>query len=222
MASHTIFVKTDFRAVSKQYMVFVMIDSKTRIAEFLSAVTPKTRMFVYVVASDTNLAPNVTGGHCTLAVCKPMIRRSARVGDLVVGMAPRKHGPARLVYAMRVAETLGFASFWCDMDRDGGGWTLITSINKKLNADTTSVDNNTLVKPGIDGNYTNRNMQLSPTPSEILTVQDGHDAGQETAYDRTEKWVGVTGAPINWGQIIADLNTNSYYATSFFKGLYLR
>ncbi|MEA1938860.1 MAG: fibrinogen-like YCDxxxxGGGW domain-containing protein, partial [Pseudomonadota bacterium] len=111
---------------------------------------------------------------------------------------------------------------WCDMDRDGGGWTLITSINKKLNADTTSVDNNTLVKPGIDGNYTNRNMQLSPTPSEILTVQDGHDAGQETAYDRTEKWVGVTGAPINWGQIIADLNTNSYYATSFFKGLYLR
>ena len=63
------------------------------------------KVFSYVVATDTGVAPNVDGGVCTVCLCKPEIRRNAVVGDWIVGLWPM---PARfrLTYVMRVARKL--------------------------------------------------------------------------------------------------------------------
>lgn len=44
-------------------------------------------VFIYVVDRDFGFAPNPFHGYCTLATCKPGIRKSAAMGDWVVGMA---------------------------------------------------------------------------------------------------------------------------------------
>ncbi|MFM9889525.1 MAG: hypothetical protein ACKVOE_02610 [Rickettsiales bacterium] len=72
------------------------------------------RIYSYVVASDTGLAPNVTGGICTLAVCKPKIREYAQPGDWVLGMSIPKHGRTRVIYAMQVSEKIAFSDFFHD------------------------------------------------------------------------------------------------------------
>ncbi len=74
------------------------------------------RLFSYIVARDFGFAPNPFYGWCTLATCKPEIRRSAQVGDWVIGTgAKTKYDLAgRLVYAMQVGETLDFRAYWDD------------------------------------------------------------------------------------------------------------
>ena len=60
-------------------------------------------------------APNPFHGYCTLACCKPAIRRTAKKGDWVVGITSASKGrPQRLVYAVRVDEVLSFAAYWKD------------------------------------------------------------------------------------------------------------
>jgi hypothetical protein len=71
------------------------------------------RLFSYIVASDSGLAPNPFWGSCTLAVCKPVIRRTAEIGDWVVGLSPKASGN-RLVYAMQVSEKLPFDAYFAD------------------------------------------------------------------------------------------------------------
>jgi len=68
-------------------------------------------LFSYIVASDSGFAPNPFHGVCTLACCKPDIRRGASVGDLIVGLTPKRDG-SRVVYVMRVTTTLNFKEYW--------------------------------------------------------------------------------------------------------------
>jgi hypothetical protein len=70
--------------------------------------------FVYVVARDFGFAPNPFGGYCTLATCKPKIRKSALVGDIIIGLSSRKSGN-KLIYAMRVSEKITFNDYWYDI-----------------------------------------------------------------------------------------------------------
>jgi hypothetical protein len=52
---------------------------------------------------------------CTLATCKPNIRRVAMHGDWVVGTgSSAKKRPPTFVYVMRVTETLTFDEYWAD------------------------------------------------------------------------------------------------------------
>ena len=60
------------------------------------------RLFTYKVMFDGGTAPNPFGGVCTLAICKPAIRRVAKPGDLIVGLAPGYDG--RIVYCMQVTD----------------------------------------------------------------------------------------------------------------------
>lgn len=69
------------------------------------------RVFSYVVASDGGFAPNPFHGWCTLACCKPKVRKAARPGDLIVGLSRRCE---RLVYILRVEEKLTFEQYWTD------------------------------------------------------------------------------------------------------------
>jgi hypothetical protein len=41
----------------------------------------KKSIFVYVVKHDGGFAPNPFHGFCTLACCKPKIRKGAKEGD---------------------------------------------------------------------------------------------------------------------------------------------
>jgi hypothetical protein len=73
-----------------------------------------TRIFSYVVRYDSGFAPNPFYGYCTLATCKPSIRRAANVGDWVVGSGSNDRSVrlgGHLVYAMRVTETTTFDDY---------------------------------------------------------------------------------------------------------------
>ncbi len=73
------------------------------------------RIYAYIITHDSGYAPNPFHGWCTLACCKPAIRRTARTGDWVVGITSARRGrPQRLVYAMRVDDVLTFARYWRD------------------------------------------------------------------------------------------------------------
>ena len=81
----------------------------------MNNMTLPRRLLVYVVASENGLAPNVTGDQCSLTVCKPQVRLAATPGeDWVIGMSTTKHGKDRLIYAMQVAEKLGYDAFFTD------------------------------------------------------------------------------------------------------------
>jgi hypothetical protein len=73
------------------------------------------KLYSYVVARDYGFAPNPFFGRCTLATCKPLIRRTAAVGDWVVGTGSKAYDlQGRLVFAMRVSEVLSYDEYWRD------------------------------------------------------------------------------------------------------------
>lgn len=66
------------------------------------------KVFFYKLIVDGNGAPCIDFGRLSLAICKPKIRTSAQVGDLVFGFAANGLDPDnRLIYAARVTEVLG-------------------------------------------------------------------------------------------------------------------
>lgn len=72
-------------------------------------------LFSYVVARDYGFAPNPFFGVCTLATCKPEIRRHAQVNDWILGTGSTMRGrDGFLVYAMRVTEIMTFDEYWRD------------------------------------------------------------------------------------------------------------
>lgn len=67
----------------------------------------------YIVKIDSGFAPHPFRGLCSLACCKPTIRRNAEPGDVIVGCGSASAGLAgRIVYAMRVAEVLPYDEYW--------------------------------------------------------------------------------------------------------------
>lgn len=60
-------------------------------------------------------APNPFHGMCTLAACKPKIRKYAHVGDYIIGTGAKKRRfNGRLIYIMRVGEIISFDEYWLD------------------------------------------------------------------------------------------------------------
>lgn len=74
------------------------------------------RLYSYIVSYDGGFAPCVANGLCTLACCKPRIRKTARYGDWVAGTTPKKRGSGRLVYLMRVERAFSFAEYYRDRE----------------------------------------------------------------------------------------------------------
>src|SRR5690349_15972934 len=73
------------------------------------------RLFTYTIRIDDGAAPNPFRGMCSLAICKPDIRRAAHKGDWVAGLgsknAPGGDLSGRLVYAMRVEEVVSLEEY---------------------------------------------------------------------------------------------------------------
>lgn len=72
-------------------------------------------LYSYCLRFDGGDAPNPYWGICTLAICKPAIRRIAKKGDWVVGLGS-KNSPIgdisrSVVYAMRVTNVLSMKEY---------------------------------------------------------------------------------------------------------------
>lgn len=72
-------------------------------------------LYRYIVRYDTGFAPNPYYSVCTIATCKSKIRKTAQVGDWIMGLGSAQASrDGKLVYAMRTAETLTFDEYWRD------------------------------------------------------------------------------------------------------------
>jgi hypothetical protein len=71
------------------------------------------KLSAYIITVDSGFAPNPFGRYCTLACCKPTIRRMAEKGDIVVGCdSSQTANPGYLIYAMRVKEVIPYEQYW--------------------------------------------------------------------------------------------------------------
>jgi len=73
------------------------------------------RLFSYVVAIDSGFAPNPEKNICSLACCKPGIRKYARENDWVIGTGSANTvGKSKLVYAMQISKPILFDDYYRD------------------------------------------------------------------------------------------------------------
>jgi len=80
----------------------------------LSKGESRMRLYSYIITDDTGFSPNPFHGYCTLACCKPAIRRTAKKDDWVVSLTPKEDGN-RIVYLMRVDESpKTYREYWHD------------------------------------------------------------------------------------------------------------
>jgi hypothetical protein len=76
-------------------------------------------LYSYKMTDDAGFAPNPFFRVLTLATCKPFIRSSKKVGNLIAGFTSQKLcndpvGHERLVYIMKISEILTFDSYFKD------------------------------------------------------------------------------------------------------------
>src|SRR6266849_11107089 len=74
------------------------------------------RLFTYCIPYDDGAAPNPYWGVCTLAICKTVIRRTAKEGDWLVRTGSKKTSTGNdfggcVVYAMQVTDVLSMADY---------------------------------------------------------------------------------------------------------------
>lgn len=75
---------------------------------------------MYVVDRDFGFAPNPFHGICTLATCKPTIRRVAQSGDWVIGVGGTAlKATGQCIYFMQVTGSLSFNEYWTHPDFRG-------------------------------------------------------------------------------------------------------
>ena len=73
------------------------------------------RLYSYVVVSDTGFAPNPFDNFCTLATCKPRIRKNAKIGDIIIGTGSKSNvGNDKLIYAMKITERMNYNDYFND------------------------------------------------------------------------------------------------------------
>ena len=77
------------------------------------------QLFTYKVAYDTGFAPNPFFGVLTLATCKPMIRKTAQIGDLIIGYTAKtgknmRGKGERVLYIAQVSEKLRMEEYFKD------------------------------------------------------------------------------------------------------------
>ncbi len=72
------------------------------------AIKSKPVLFTYRITHDKGVAPNPYWGVCTLVICKPVIRRTAEVGDWIVGIGSKEHKVVcnKIVFAMKVTQKM--------------------------------------------------------------------------------------------------------------------
>ncbi|WP_280553016.1 hypothetical protein [Halomonas sp. 25-S5] len=77
-------------------------------------IDPNSHLYVYAITRDYGFAPNPFHGSCTLATCKPDIRKSAKVGDWIMGVggSSLRSVKRRCILLMKVSEKVSFQNYW--------------------------------------------------------------------------------------------------------------
>jgi hypothetical protein len=70
-----------------------------------------SRIWRYVLAHDTGMAPCVDDGVLTLTCCKPMIRKNGRRGEWVIGFVPTRAGRGRVAWVGQIADVLHLGEY---------------------------------------------------------------------------------------------------------------
>lgn len=80
-------------------------------------IDPSSHLHVYAITRDFGFAPNPFHGFCTLATCKPKIRKSAKVGDWVMGIGgcTLRQVKRKCIFVMKVSEKMSFQEYWEDI-----------------------------------------------------------------------------------------------------------
>ncbi|MFV0323035.1 MAG: hypothetical protein ACK5LF_01485 [Bacteroides xylanisolvens] len=77
-------------------------------------------IYSYVLRTDDGAAPNPFGGICTLTICKPVIRRTACIGDWVIGTGSKRVNLGNgetcdfsdsIVYAMKITDIMSLKEY---------------------------------------------------------------------------------------------------------------
>jgi hypothetical protein len=79
-------------------------------------IEPDSHLYVYSITRDFGFAPNPFHGVCTLATCKPGIRKSANIGDWVLGVGGynMRSVSRKCILLMKVSEKICFQEYWDD------------------------------------------------------------------------------------------------------------
>lgn len=77
-------------------------------------IEPDSHLYVYAITRDFGFAPNPFHGFCTLATCKPGIRKAAQVGDWIMGVggSSLRNLKRRCILLMKVSEKISFQDYW--------------------------------------------------------------------------------------------------------------
>lgn len=70
-----------------------------------------TRLYRYILTHDSGMAPCPAAGRITLATCKPVIRRTAKPGDWVLGFRPGSLERGLLLWAGRVERAMSHGDY---------------------------------------------------------------------------------------------------------------
>ncbi len=71
--------------------------------------------YSYKLTRDYGFAPNPFFGYCTLACCKPHVRKKAEVNDWIIGTGAKQNNLLnRLIFLMKVSEKISFEEYWND------------------------------------------------------------------------------------------------------------
>lgn len=143
-------------------------------------------VYMYVVARDFGFAPNPFHGVCTLATCKPMIRRTAQVGDWVVGMGGAQlKAVGRCIYAMQVTDALTFDAYWDDPEyrckrpvRNGSRKTIMGDNIYHLPAGTTAWVQEDSHHSQIDGRPEPSNIKNDTQTNRVLISRNFYYFGE--------------------------------------------
>ena len=116
------------------------------------------KLYSYVVARDYGFAPNPFYGFCTLATCKPQIRKKAAVDDWIIGTGSKSEKrDGYLVYAMRVSEVMSFNEYWQDLRFRDKRPDMYASIRKAFGDNIYCRDNTSNEWHQIDSHHSNEN-----------------------------------------------------------------
>lgn len=73
------------------------------------------KLYTYIITRDYGFAPNPFYGCCTLATCKPKIRKVAQKGDWIIGFGSTANGSIlknKILFAMKVDGRMTFDEYW--------------------------------------------------------------------------------------------------------------
>ena len=72
-------------------------------------------LYSYILTYDGGTTPNPFHGTCTLAICKPAIRRNAQLGDWIIATGPKRNPTCKkLIFAMQVTEIVPLEAYFRD------------------------------------------------------------------------------------------------------------